>query len=623
MPELRLTSDEQSLLAGEGSRAEQIAMGMVVRLASITGAGELIPIARAHIDGCLYHGQASVDFARMMAEAGGSVRVPTTLNVGIIDLLHPELFRGKASVAAAGREMMAHYRAMGCRQTWTCAPYQLAERPSLGEQIAWAESNAIVFANSVLGARTERYGDFIDLAAAITGRVPNVGLHRDDGRRATVLVTVRGIDAKRLESDLFFAALGHIVGRRVGTAIPVIDGVHQATEDQLKAFGAAAASAGAVAMFHMAGVTPEAPDRMAALGGRAPERVIEIGPHDLADAVDELSPATSQALGAISVGTPHFSFEEFRRATSLLRGRTIADGIECYISTGRDVLSRVDSEGWGDALRASGVKIVTDTCTYLTPILRERPGAVMTNSAKWAWYAPGNLGYDVIFASLEECIESAVRGAVVRQISVWEDQAVPSTATTASAPAGGTDASGSATAQRTAEEQDVQASETGLPADTFNTSHGQATAPNDTTVRAQRTHAIELPLALINGTAIGSVLLLAEPLSFWGGVREHDGTIIDVHHPQLGECIAGRVVVMPGGRGSSSSSSVLAELIRGGVAPVAIVLNTSDPILALGAMVGEVLYDRTVPMVVLSHSAYKEAAASQRLRVDGTQVIPN
>jgi predicted aconitase/predicted aconitase with swiveling domain len=588
---LRLNSDEQAMLAGEGTRAEQIAMEMVARLASITGARALIPISRAHIDGCLYHGQASVDFADLMASAGGQVRVPTTLNVGIIDLLHPELFRGDPAVAAAGREMMAHYRAMGCRQTWTCAPYQLTERPVLGEQIAWAESNAIVFANSALGARTERYGDFIDLAAAITGRVPDVGLHRDEGRRATVLINVRGISTARLESDLFFAALGHIVGRRVGTDIPVIDGVPHATEDQLKAFGAAAASAGAVAMFHMAGVTPEAPDLPTALGGRSPARVIEIGPRELAGAVDELSPATTQRLGAISVGTPHFSFEEFRRATGLLTGRRIADSIEFYVSTGRDVLSRVDTEGWGDALRASGVRIVTDTCTYLTPILRERPGAVMTNSAKWAWYAPGNLGYDVIFASLEECIESAVAGDVVRMESAWEHTP------------------GDVGSQRP------------FAAEQLYSSVDLALSPN---AAAKPSPSGSSPAVnsgvCITGSAEGDVLSLGEPLSFWGGVREHDGSIIDVHHPQHGSCVADRIVVMPGGRGSSSSSSVLAELIRGGVAPAGIVLGTSDPILALGAMVGEVLYQRTVPIVVLSPEAFAHAAASRRLRIDGEHV---
>ena len=406
-----------------------LAHRLLERYAAITGATRMIPITRAHIDGCLYHGPASLDFARTLAESGERVTVPTTLNVGAIDLLHPKLFRGKPEVLVAGREMMRHYSAMGCRQTWTCAPYQLAERPNFGEQIAWAESNAIVFANSVLGARTERYGDFIDLCAAITGTVPEVGLHTDEGRLARVLVRIRGVRRVTMQRDTFFATLGHLVGRLVGSAIPVIDGVESATEDHLKALGAAAASSGAVAMFHMVGVTPEAPTLRDALGGRAPERTIDVGPKELAAAAAELTSTTSTALGAVSIGTPHFSYDEFTRLRALLATRRVAPSLEFFVSTGRDVLARVDAEGWGEELRECGVQMVTDTCTYITPILSGRPGAVMTNSAKWAWYAPNNLGYDVVFGSLEECVESAVQGALWRDDSQWGDDAgVSSTA---------------------------------------------------------------------------------------------------------------------------------------------------------------------------------------------------
>ncbi len=555
------------MLAGEGTRAEQLAMGLVARLAGITGATKLIPITRAHIDGCLYHGQASIDFARTMADAGGQVRVPTTLNVGIIDLLHPELFRGDPAVVTAGREMMTHYRAMGCRQTWTCAPYQLLDRPRLGEQVAWAESNAIVFANSVLGARTERYGDFIDLAAAITGRVPDIGLHRDEGRLGRVLFRVQGIDAAAPDADIRIAALGHFVGRRTGNAIPVVEGVDHATEDQLKAFGAAAASSGSVAMFHMVGVTPEARDVSTAFGGRRPAGVIDVDAHDLDAAIAELSPATTHPLGTVSAGTPHFSFEEFRRLHGLLAGRQVHASIEFFVSTGRDVLARVEEAGWAESLRASGLRILTDTCTYLTPILRERPGAVMTNSAKWAWYAPGNLGYEVIFASLEDCVESAVAGEVRRRLHV----------------AGGRTRAGNTIAH----------------ADPLPRLSGEP----------------EGPQVLVAGAASGEVLHLTEPLSFWGGVRESDGTIIDVHHPQQGACVAGRVVVMPGGRGSSSSSSVMAELVRNGSAPAAIIMRERDPILALGAMVGEMLYERSVPVALADANTYARAAVAKHLEV--------
>ncbi len=420
MAGLALTEVQRAQLAGEAGPAAALAMRLVSRMGEMTGATRLVPITRAHIDGCLYHGPASLDFARTLAEGGGRVVVPTTLNVGAVDLLHPELFRGKPEVAAAAREMMRHYQAMGCRQTWTCAPYQLRDRPGLGEQIAWAESNAIVFANSVLGARTERYGDFIDICAAIVGVVPEVGLHTDAGRRARVVVRLRNVPARLLQRDTTFAALGHLLGQRVGGRIPVIVGVEHVTEDQLKALGAAAASSGAVAMFHVAGVTPEAPTVEAALGGAIPEATYDIGPTDLRDAVQSLTSTTTERLGAVSVGTPHFSYAEFIRLRELLAERRIAPEIEFFVSTGRDTLARLRDEGWDTGLRESGLQILTDTCTYITPILSGRPGAVMTNSAKWAWYAPNNLGYEVVFASLEECVESAVRGTVWRDDTQWE-----------------------------------------------------------------------------------------------------------------------------------------------------------------------------------------------------------
>src|SRR5215211_5994669 len=158
-------------------------MGLIVRMAELAGAAELVDVSSAHVDGCLFHGQAGLDFAERLVHGGGAVRVPTTLNVSSLDLLHPDHYLGDQETARAARRLMDAYVAMGCRQTWTCAPYQLPERPRFGEHVAWAESNAIVFANSVLGARTARYGDFIDICAAITGRVPDAGLHRTERRR--------------------------------------------------------------------------------------------------------------------------------------------------------------------------------------------------------------------------------------------------------------------------------------------------------------------------------------------------------------------------------------------------------------------------------------------------------
>ena len=136
------------------------------------GADGFVPITSAHIDGCLFHGQAGLDFAERLLAEGARVKVPTTLNVSSLDLLHPHLYRGDPETAGSARRLMEVYEAMGCEPTWTCAPYQLPARPGFGQQIAWAESNAIVFANSVLGARTNRYGDFLDISCAVTGVAP-------------------------------------------------------------------------------------------------------------------------------------------------------------------------------------------------------------------------------------------------------------------------------------------------------------------------------------------------------------------------------------------------------------------------------------------------------------------
>jgi predicted aconitase len=381
-------------------------------------ATELLDIAGAHVDGCLYQGRVGLDFVERLAADGARVKVPTTLNVGSIDLLHPELFQGDPGEARASRRLMQMYEDLGCLPTWTCAPYQLAVRPALGDQVAWAESNAIVFANSVLGARTHRYGDFIDICAALTGRAPAAGLHLAENRRAEIVFDVSNLTPRLLGSDVLFPALGHIVGGGSGSAVPAIVGLPAATEDQLKALGAAAAAAGAVAMFHAVGITPEAPDLETATHGRPPRATVEVTIAAIRKSRDELSTLADGAISAVCVGTPHASLAEMNRVVELMAGRRIAPSIEAYISTGRAIAAQADAAGTTDQLTAAGFSVVTDTCTYVSPVLRGA-GAVMTDSAKWAYYAPANIGVDVIFGSLPEVIESAVAGVVRRDESLW------------------------------------------------------------------------------------------------------------------------------------------------------------------------------------------------------------
>ena len=407
-----LSERDRARLAGEEGEALRLATRIVVEMAERAGADRLIEVTSAHVDGCLYHGRAGLDFAERLLAGGGQVAIPTTLNVGSLDLLHPGLYRGDPETARLARRLMECYQTMGCRPTWTCAPYQLPDRPSFGEQIAWAESNAIVFANSVLGARTNRYGDFLDICAALTGRVPDAGLHRTELRRGQVLFRLAAIPEGLMAEDVSYPVLGHLVGRATGSLIPVLEGLPPTvTEDQLKSLGAAAASSGAVALVHVVGVTPEAPTLAAALHGRPAQRTVEVSVDDLRRARRTLTTSAGDRLGAVSLGTPHFSVAEFAALVPLLEG--LRPSVPVYVSTGRHVLEQIREKGWLGPIERAGVQVVVDTCTYVTPIIQPPQGAVMTNSAKWAYYAPGNLGVQVVFGSLEECLRSAAAGSVV------------------------------------------------------------------------------------------------------------------------------------------------------------------------------------------------------------------
>jgi predicted aconitase len=418
---LRLTDRDRALTAGELGPAAALAMRIIVAVAEAAGATRLIDVTSAHIDSCLYHGEAGLDFAERLVRDGARVTIPTTLNVATLDLLHPHLFRGDERLRDRGRRLMRAYVAMGGTPTWTCAPYQAAVRPAFGEHVAWAESNAIVFVNSVLGARTGRYGDFIDVCAAITGRVPDSGLHRDENRRARVVFQLTDLPAAVMGSDLLYPLAGHLVGRASGAAVPAIVGLPAAaSEDDLKALGAAAASSGSVALFHAVGRTPEAPDLATALGGLPPERVIPIGLADLVAARAELSTRTSGRLAAVSTGTPHFSVAEFRTLNAMIAGRTIHRDVEFYVNTSRQVLAEAAVAGLVEPLRTAGVQIVTDTCAYLTPIIRDTSGVVMTNSAKMAYYGPGNLGIEIALGSLADCVISAVAGEIRLDPKAWQ-----------------------------------------------------------------------------------------------------------------------------------------------------------------------------------------------------------
>ena len=408
-----LTAADRALLDGEHGQAAARAMAMLVRYGQAAGARSFVSVQSAHIDGCLYHGPSSIDFVQRFVSLGGRVRVPTTLNVAAVDVTHPDWHCGPADLLDAQRQLTELHLQLGCKPTLTCAPYQRVIRPRVGEHIAWAESNAIVFANSVLGARTDRYGDFTDLCAALTGRVPLAGLHLDENRRPTLFIDTVSMQKAALPRDLYFAAVGYALGALVQGHVPLLWGLPPDTiEDELKSLGSAAASSGALALFHADGLTPEAANftdlpRMNSLAIRF------ITGEDLQQAVTRLCPLREgEPVSAMCLGTPHYSMTEFQALNAAVAGRRAASGVETYVSTSREIAAAVDQDPQFAPLRDFGVKIVVDTCTYVAPVVRDASGAIVTTSAKYAHYGPGNLRRRVGLMTLQRCIRSAELGKV-------------------------------------------------------------------------------------------------------------------------------------------------------------------------------------------------------------------
>ncbi len=415
---MQLSAHEQAILAGEtGTKGAEMALNIVVQAARMMGASRLVPITSAHIDGVLFHGPAGVEFVEELARRGAQVQVPTTTNVGALNLLK----RGQSNLSGedkkrAFRQMVAHEK-MGCRPSWTCAPYQAGARPGLGQQIAWGESNAVAFANSVLGARTNRYGDFLDIACAVSGRAPYGGLHLTENRRATLVFDVRGLPVAVTRDETFFPVLGTLIGQKAGNGVPAITGLARgATEDQLKALLAGAAATGAVGLCHVVGTTPEAPD-LATATGRRSVPTLTVSLPMLRAARYALTASSGDHLDCIALGSPHFSEQECQ-ALLQLSGNTPFK-LPVYVCTGRHVTKALQATDAYDRLGRLGVEFVVDTCVAVTPILPRTGGTMMTNSAKFAHYALGTTGHQPVFGSLADCVASAQSGYLRREGGIW------------------------------------------------------------------------------------------------------------------------------------------------------------------------------------------------------------
>ena len=415
---IELTEHDRALLAGSYGKAAQVAMQIVLRMAQIQGATQLVDITQAHIDGCIYTGPASLRFAQQLVAWGAKVRVPTTLNSISVDQRRWRELGIDPALGVPASALGDAYMAMGAQLSFTCAPYLLDSAPKAGEQIVWAESNAVVYANSVLGARTLKYPDYLDICIALTGRAPLIGCHLEDQRKARLqieLPTLGNLD------DAFYPLLGYHIGALAGSRIPLILGLKQQHPDldDLKAFGAAFATTSAAPLFHIAGVTPEALDPAQVLDGPLP--VLKVSLEDLLLSWHELNSARDPQVDVVSLGNPHFSLSEFAHLARLCQGRKRHPDVVLAITCGRAVLEQARAAGHVGVLEAFGAVIVSDTCWCMLGELVIPPAArnLMTNSGKYAHYAPGLVGRKVHFASLAECVDAACSATASGRLPAW------------------------------------------------------------------------------------------------------------------------------------------------------------------------------------------------------------
>jgi predicted aconitase len=398
---MKLTAEEREMLSGSCGRAVQKSMEILVALGKIYGAAEMVPVASVQIAGVSYDnlGEAGLMFLQEMADGGGRARVLSTLNPAGMDVDHPEALGISPDFAESQRRVIAAFQQMGVVSTCTCTPYLSGNLPHFGEHIAWAESSAVCYANSVIGARTNREGGPSALAAALTGRTPAYGYHLAQERVPSLTVEVEA----QPEGTHSFGALGAALGKRMEAAgtrpIPYIRGIQTASVEELKSFCASLATFGGAALFHMEGITPEAARY------DLPEEVLHLAEKDIVLAAAGLAGAASEQIDFVSLGCPHLSIKEIAHLAELLDGRQVKK--EFWITTSRPVKHIADRMGYTARIEGAGAVFAVDTCCVVAPI-KGRFKALATDSAKACYYAAAKNGFQTRLLPFDEVVKEAL-----------------------------------------------------------------------------------------------------------------------------------------------------------------------------------------------------------------------
>lgn len=414
MSDVELTDEEQAMLAGEHGIAARQAMRILTAMAAQQGATRLLEVSQCHIDGCIYASPANLTFAERMVEMGARVRVPATMNAISVDHANWKSQGVDAAFGHPAQRLADAYVEMGCQPTFTCSPYLLTSAPMSGDRIGWSESNAVIFANTVLGARTAKHPDFLDLCIALTGRAPESGVYLDENRRPQ---RVLDIDCPTTAGDAFWPLIGYLAGKASPDRIPLLRGLGRArpTRDDLKALCAAFGTTSAAPMLHVEGVTPEA--HLTPCDNADHQRITR---SDMVAAWTTLNAGPAD-IDLVAIGSPHASIGECRALADHLADQTCRPEVAIIVTAGQAVIDEARQDGTLDTLRRAGVQVLPDLCwcSIIEPVFPARTRTVMTNSGKYAHYGPGLSGRVVRLGSLADCVEAALFGRVQPRLPAW------------------------------------------------------------------------------------------------------------------------------------------------------------------------------------------------------------
>jgi len=398
---MNLSREEEKMFSGELGQGTQRAMELLVAIGDAYDAEKMIPISRAHAassgqEGDLY-------FVELLANGGAKCRVPTSTNpVYDIEFFH-RLFEVPSDEAEVARRVMEAYKRVGAILSWSCLPYLTENIPLFGETVAFSESSATPYVNSVIGATTNREAAQSALAAGVVGKTPRYGLHIKENRKGTVLIEVEA----SLRDSFDYTLLGQFVGEQIGYGIPVFAGItRRPSTEELINFCAMSNTSGAVSMFYIPGFTVEARTVEEAFQGDAPKEKLTVTSAELKSTWEELQTASGK-IDFVMLGCPHYTLKQVAEAAELLEGKKIHGGVSFWICTSATTKTLAKRMGYVDTVEKAGGHVVVDTCIDepCWTVYKDRVG--MTDSPKCAYYRRFK---DVVVAGLEDCVKAAVKG---------------------------------------------------------------------------------------------------------------------------------------------------------------------------------------------------------------------